>query len=142
MICQICNSSDYSLGFVPCANKDCSNSYTPSPKEQHTYVGYEGTCLDCHQCFDHYNHKNTKCMRSYCWEERFDTSCLCQDHTAEVLRGEANAPPLRGNIDYVSTSRPAILVDCCCDNTEQIAPKSRSLIFSLRKLVRDFKDKL
>lgn len=61
-----------------------------------------------------------RCMRSYCEDLRwnkfpnengtFGQSVLCQFHSEEVLRGEAKAPPLRQNIDYISTGRKCLLV--------------------------------
>lgn len=50
------------------------------------------------------------CMREFCGLPRAEGSVLCEDHTGEVLRGEAKAPPLRCNIDYQSTMRKTFLV--------------------------------
>lgn len=55
------------------------------------------------------------CMRQGCGEPRWNEppmdSVLCRDHTQEVLRGEAKAPPLRPVLDYVSTARRSWLVE-------------------------------
>jgi hypothetical protein len=56
-----------------------------------------------------------KCMRSYCTEMRWAVpdkeSVLCRDHTMEVFRGEAKAPPLRRNIDYQASGRRIFLIE-------------------------------
>lgn len=54
--------------------------------------------------------KNDKCLRLFCnerkWKEYCESgSCMCKEHTEEVLRGERSAPPLRHNIDYVGQTR-------------------------------------
>jgi len=57
-----------------------------------------------------------KCMRwgcqELCWihPER-GRLVLCRDHAEEVFRGEAKAPPLRRNIDYVSVPRRTLLIE-------------------------------
>lgn len=56
-----------------------------------------------------------KCLRDFCdnlrWAEYGNGgSCMCQEHTEEVLRGERKAPPLRRNLDYQSTMRKTFLI--------------------------------
>lgn len=69
-----------------------------------------------------------KCMRDYCSELRWmnydgkgGESVLCKEHTEEVLRGEAKAPPLRRNIDYQSVGRKTFLVT---ELPDDLKPKS------------------
>lgn len=59
-------------------------------------------------------HEVVECMREGCREERFEDSVLCKDHTDQVLRGEAKAPPLRRGIDYHSIGRKTFLVENLC----------------------------
>ncbi len=58
----------------------------------------------------------TKCMRNWCSEERWmhptkGSLVLCKGHAAEVIRGEANAPPLRRGIDYQGSVRRSFVVE-------------------------------
>ena len=55
------------------------------------------------------------CMRLGCGQKRAPhpdgggETVLCEAHLEEVLRGEAKAPPLRRNLDYVSLARSSFL---------------------------------
>lgn len=58
----------------------------------------------------------TRCMRDWCSEPRWKHPVkgelvLCQEHAGEVVRGEAKAPPLRRNLDYVAVGRKTFLAD-------------------------------
>jgi len=72
-----------------------------------------------------------ECLRDSCGEPRWKVptseSCLCRDHTLEVLRGEAKAPPLRRNIDYQYPGpRKTFLVEQLPDGVLPIYDKDRS----------------
>lgn len=46
------------------------------------------------------------CMREGCGAPRQDESVLCQNHTAEVLRGEANAATTKDDPKMVEWFKP------------------------------------
>lgn len=64
---------------------------------------------------DGYSAPGTRCMRFLCQESRWvhpDKGSLvcCKEHSMEIILGKRSAPPLRGNIDYNSSSRKTFLV--------------------------------